>query len=649
MKIKKLLTSLLIVLACACPSFAKFSLLGFTSVGWNTNNWPHVPISTLYATDLIYYLTTNVYFNGINIGGTTGTNGFMIWNGVKYYNPDEFGGGTLSNVVVDGVTNPTVTTLEFRTTPGSIVTITPSNTAGKTVLHFSNTPVSGSGITNVMINSVLGSVLNNVSIFTLVPSDIGLNTNIYWTKEDIVTNAVPRIDSVGTAQIQSGAVETDEIANQAVISTKLSTNLFRTDLRIIGPTNVQVYGLLGKLLPSLTTNDGKVLGLDGNSNWVFSTAGAGDMQKSDFAITNPSGGFVDKAISAKSTTNATGILGIPASTNGREDETVLTFDSGTMSYLHRSLGSLGGGDMLKSTYATNPLTPNNVDMANNSHFSVTSRWTTNALGLLGYPLTNFGRTDESVVTYDDNTKTYLHRSLSDLGGGDMLKATYATDPIESNKVNQIASNSVGSAQIVNNSITSNDIANGTINSTKVDNSILTTGTSFTGGDMDGDYNSLTLQSITYSGVQHLIKFGATTTDYILAFDAAGNITTRLFSVDSNFAAYTNYIRRANRLPVTLTISAVSNVDLTLSNSYCRLIATDTNAGVTNVTVELPPTGEGATWKFDLYYATNVPFSWGVQLLATANNTNFLSTPPPVGYTCYIIEVPAGSTNVNAVR
>ena len=56
-------------------------------------SWPLIPINTtIVPKDAWYFKGTNTYFNSFNIGGVTGTNGYIIWNGIKYDNPWTFGG-----------------------------------------------------------------------------------------------------------------------------------------------------------------------------------------------------------------------------------------------------------------------------------------------------------------------------------------------------------------------------------------------------------------------------------------------------------------------------------------------------------------------------------------------------------------------------
>ena len=64
-----------------------------------------------------------------------------------------------------------------------------------------------------------------------------------------------------------------------------------------------------------------------------------------------------------------------------------------------------------------------VDAADHATYAGTA---TSALKIQSKTVETTNRTDETVVTYDANEDKYLHRSLSDLGGGDMLKSTYDT-------------------------------------------------------------------------------------------------------------------------------------------------------------------------------------------------------------------------------
>ncbi len=54
--------------------------------------WPPTTISTTISPfDRWYFAGTNTYINAYNLGGTTGINGYFIWNGIRYDTPEDFG------------------------------------------------------------------------------------------------------------------------------------------------------------------------------------------------------------------------------------------------------------------------------------------------------------------------------------------------------------------------------------------------------------------------------------------------------------------------------------------------------------------------------------------------------------------------------
>lgn len=624
--------------------------------------YPPVSINTTIAPwDHWYYAGTNIYYNAFNLGGTTGTNGYFIWNGIRYDNP--------FFSIVDGTNDPItgILGIRFYTPTNSLISVEAiksnnyanlyiddqlvrdefslswncieniSNHLDKLQLDFtflSNNVASKTLFTGPGTTGLITSITSDLTKFLRGDGawvDVATPSNI-WVKGDMVTNAIPRDDSVISSSIAAGAVESDEIASGAVTVGKLSTNIFLSDLQSSNNT-IRVIGLQGKSLPNLVGHVGHVLALDENTNWVFNATSTGDMLAENYATNTRTGYWVDRAVLAATSTNTTGLLGYPAVTNGRVDESVVTYDADTGRYLHRDLSSLGAGDMLRATYAVNSLTnllhSDWVDSAFFASNAAIAKLSTNTLAILGTLIVTNGRVDESVLTYDLSTGTYLHRDLSALGAGDMLKSVY--DINNNNKVDQIDDNVITSNNVVNGSLLGEDLANGTITPIKT-TGLLNTNTSFTGGDMDGTYNTLTVQKLK----SHDLKFGETTDNYILGFDSAGAITSRFFSANL----------LANKTPKVLNITN-GQIFISITDAYVKVNADVVETPITNWVVQMPVALDGTLWKLDLYYVTNVPFSWAGDLVVNLENTNVLSTPPPIGYSSYIFEIIQGSTNIIA--
>lgn len=151
-------------------------MLGNVSIA---QSWPSVFINThISAGDAWYFHGTNTYFNSLNIGGTTGTNGYMIWNGIRYDNPfvdisNEFtlvylSLNTISNtlntlqqdfnfvsnhydeigfIIAEGQTNSGVDILEIETDTNSSLTVSHELTNGKSKIILGNLPFPSAGIT----------------------------------------------------------------------------------------------------------------------------------------------------------------------------------------------------------------------------------------------------------------------------------------------------------------------------------------------------------------------------------------------------------------------------------------------------------------------------------------------------------------------
>lgn len=507
-----------------------------------------------------------------------------------------------------------------------------------------NIDMGGNSITNISNSSNSVRFANgtyfgaqSVSNWNAAYNSMSNSASNVWTKSDVVTNAIPKDgsisnnkiapDAVTAISIAPDAVGTDEIIAGAVTASELNTNLFTIDLGLLGNA-MFVKGLLNSALPPKAGNAGKTLGLDNSSNWVFRASGVGDMLEANYSKTNPVQYFVDKALFANRSTNAEGILGYPAVTNGRADNAVIVFSLVNGRYQHISLSDLGGGDMFRSTYAISSLAnpgayTGYVDKSINSITSDVSRTTTNATGLLGKPAVTNGRADETVLTYDENLDRYYHVTLSSLGAGDMLKNEFAT--VNHDKVNQIDTNCISSNNIINSSVSTDDIANGAVTPEKTTNLVsVTTSFASINSDLDGTVSGgITVEKL--KGVP--ITFGGTTTDYILGFASNGSITSKVDSAIS-----------PSRTPHTLTIDGTTDsVSFGLSNNYYYI---HLNAKVTNWNITLPTFGDGVLYKLDMLYVTNTAFAWGGSLAICTN----LPTPPPVGYSSYIFEIIAGSTN-----
>lgn len=78
----KILNALLIVFLLVATSFSQTWL-------------QPTPTTKFYPTQSIQYITTNLFLNSFYLGGTTGTNGYFIWNGVRFNDPSIFTNKTI--------------------------------------------------------------------------------------------------------------------------------------------------------------------------------------------------------------------------------------------------------------------------------------------------------------------------------------------------------------------------------------------------------------------------------------------------------------------------------------------------------------------------------------------------------------------------
>ena len=513
-----------------------------------------------------------------------------------------------------------------------------------------NIDMGGNSITNIgsssnAIGFANGTYFGALSVSNWNWAYLYLLTNAtpsnVWTKSDIVTNAIAMDGSVSNSQIApdavtaqsiaQNAVGNDEIANGAVTLAKLTPGIKGTDLGVINATSLYVKGLLNLALPGITVGAyNKTLGLDGSGNWQWRASSSGDMMAEDYAKTNAANNAVDKALFAERTSNTTGILYFPIVTNGRADNAVIVFSSGESRYKHISLADLGGGDMFKSTFATNSVNdPSSfagyVDKSIISITSDFSRTSTNAMGIWGARIyTNDVRENSSVIAYNLASNWYYHVKIADLGGGDMFSGTYANDETQPGKVNQIANNVITSNNIVNGSVATDDLKNFSVTPLKTSNIVsYTTSFASVSSDLDGTYNTLTVEKI--QGTP--INFGEKTVNHFLGFAVDGSITTR---VDSAITA--------THTPHVLDIDgASSTVSFGLSNKYYYLNITNTT---TNWIITAPSFGDGAIYKLDVEYTNSDTFMWGGDLAVCTN----LPTPPPTGLSSYIFEWIRGATN-----
>jgi hypothetical protein len=342
------------------------------------------------------------------------------------------------------------------------------------------------------ISWVSNSVENSVAFFNYCYTNIVISDGSI-TGSKLVNNTLT------SSQIGPNAITDSELADGALSVSKLAGELLSGDVTNSG-NSLLVLKLRNTPVPTTSGQNGKLLALNSaGTAFEFVTASSGDMLKSvyDTDLNNE----VDISYLSRTSTNATGMVGYRISTSGLTDQAIPVFDSSSNGFYFITLAGLGGGDMLKSTFAPSDiLNEGIVDRARTSTYALAASTAANATGLVGKLVTTNGfHLDEVVATYDQDSNTILWRSLAALGGGDMLKSEY---DINANGIVDVSQTSLVAnvaQSLYANVVRSSNVVDGTLNKVDMDSSILDEDTSF-GGDIDDTYNAITVVGLQGRGL-----------------------------------------------------------------------------------------------------------------------------------------------------
>lgn len=375
-------------------------------------------------------------------------------------------------------------------------------------------------------------------------NSLGLNTNAaaypsnYWAQV-VITNAAGRVFdwSQGKITIRSGgavqgaALATVWASGTAVTSVQsASTNTQTGAVNLSGQItsdDIRNGTIASEDLGELSVSSGKIAGgavvagkVAGSAIVSTNVSASGDLR-----VTNAS--FYVQGLHQQS-------WGKPAA-----DNTIPVYSNGAI--IWASLSSFGGGDMLRSAYATG--SASRVDRAWQADYAAGLRYLTTALPLTNagsagqvlardaaglywvdqasggigdmtkavYDTNDDGRVNSADTTFgiwtnkldNPNTNTVGNimaiaadrhiewKSLGDLGGGDMM-SNYWT---ESGKFKLTLFPTITAAYIGSGEITHDKISSSMpIGASKLSNDVLKSGTTF-GGDVSGTYGSITVDGI----------------------------------------------------------------------------------------------------------------------------------------------------------
>lgn len=363
-------------------------------------------------------------------------------------------------------------------------------------------------------DGVITGVYNNLGFDAAVdwPSVVGADMlkSTYDLDDDALIDATDE-DSVDSTSIVDRSIVSSDISLGTIKAEVFNTEIFSQDLQLSG-TSIIVTGLYGQAIPDPSAiNASRVLGINPQGEWVFSSANLGDMQQSEYDTSDPGDGKVDSAVSADSALTsgtsdfANGIVDSAIDIATREDHSLLYYDSGSGEYFHGLLTNspLNTGIMLISSYDTINPSDGKVDAAVSADSAVESVSSTYTLGLgasvYTIPSAPYDAgVDGKALVWDNNNQNFVFSGFE----SKMDKSAYDTDTVVG--IDVIDSGAVTTLEILDGTITSDDMANGTINSNKItdgginkadlDNTVLSEDSVFS-GDLSSTYSSIVVDGL----------------------------------------------------------------------------------------------------------------------------------------------------------